>query len=47
MKLFVHSKDDVLQDVLVYLPFEYVRQLKREAIDARLSLSALIEKRLQ
>ncbi len=44
---YVNKKGDVLQKVLVYLPFEYVRQLKREAIDARLSLSALIEKRLR
>ena len=44
---YVNKRGDVLQKVLVYLPFEYVRQLKREAIDARMSLSALIEKRLR
>lgn len=44
---YVNKNGDVLQKVLVYLPFEYVRQLKREAIDARMSLSALVEKRLR
>lgn len=44
---YVNKNGDVLQKILIYLPFEYVRQLKREAIDARLSLSALIGKRLR
>jgi hypothetical protein len=44
---YVNKNGDVLQKILIYLPYEYVRQLKREAIDARMSLSALIEKRLR
>lgn len=37
---------ELLQKVLIYLPFELVNRLKKEAIDERISMSALIQKRL-
>jgi len=40
------KEKELLQKVLIYLPFEMVRQLKKEAIDEGLSLSALIQKML-
>ena len=43
---YVNKTGAVIQKILVYLPFELVRQLKKEAVDERLSLSALIQKRL-
>jgi transglutaminase-like putative cysteine protease len=43
---YVSKSGAVYQKILVYLPFELVRELKKEAIDARLSLSGLIQKRL-
>jgi hypothetical protein len=43
---YINKNGAVLQKILVYLPFDFVRQLKKEAIDERMSLSTLIQKRL-
>ena len=40
------KEKELTQKVLIYLPFDMVRRLKKEAIDEGVSLSALIQGRL-
>lgn len=40
------KEKELTQKILIYLPFEMVRRLKKEAIDEGISLSALIQGRL-
>ena len=45
--LYVNKGGEVIKKVTVYLPRELVRQLKREALDREITLSALIRERLK
>ena len=40
------KEKELTQKILIYLPFDMVRRLKKEAIDEGVSLSALIQGRL-
>lgn len=40
------KEKELTQKILIYLPFDMVRRLKKEAIDEGESLSALIQRRL-
>jgi len=45
--LYVNKGGEVIQKTTVYLPKEFVKRLKREALDREITLSALIRERLK
>jgi hypothetical protein len=44
--LYVNKGGEVIQKVTVHLPREFVKHLKREALDREITLSELIRQRI-
>jgi hypothetical protein len=44
---YIAKDGGIKQKILIYLPFDFVRQLKKEAVDARMNFSAYIEAKLR
>jgi DNA/RNA endonuclease G (NUC1) len=45
--LYINKGGEVIQKTTVYLPKEFLKRLKREALDREITLSALIRERLK